>query len=184
MERIRWMKRSYSVLAVILIAVGAFLLVKPQTGFIVICRILGVLLAAYGIIKIAGYFTKDRYELAFQFDLAMGILSMVLGCILIFRAPRMLEVFPAFIGVVVLTDAVFKIQTSLDARRFGIEKWWIILLIAIVAGMAGLLLLSLPIDAVSVLMRLTGINLVIDGCLNLWVVHDTVRIVDRKLRRG
>lgn len=41
----------------------------------------GILLIAYGIIKIIGCFSKDLYCLAFQYDFACGIFLIALGLI-------------------------------------------------------------------------------------------------------
>ena len=38
---------------------------------------------AYGIIKIIGYFSKDLYCLAFQYDFACGVFLIVLGMIVL-----------------------------------------------------------------------------------------------------
>lgn len=46
---------------------------------------MGIMLILYGAIKISGYFTRDAFCLAFQFDLAFGILLMAVGVILIAR---------------------------------------------------------------------------------------------------
>ena len=40
------------------------------------------------------------------------------------------------------------------------------------------MLLVIPLKVVEFVMVLIGINLVIDGVLNFWVVHDTVRMID------
>ena len=68
-----------------------------------------------------------------------------------------------------------KIQTALDARRFGLSKWWLILIWAIAAGVAGFVLLARPVEATELIMQLVGLNLMIDGGLNLWVVLYTVK---------
>ena len=62
-----------------------------------------------------------------------------------------------------------------NARRFGLSKWWLILIWAIAAGAAGLVLLVRPVEATKLIMQLVGINLMIDGGLNLWVVLYTVK---------
>lgn len=31
------------------------------------------------------------------------------------------------LGIAVLSDGLFKMQMSLDAKRFGIREWWLIL---------------------------------------------------------
>lgn len=171
-------KLAYSILSIVLIVIGIYLIIRPQTAMLTVCRVLGVVLMFYGIIRLLGYFSHDMYQLAFQFDMAMGIFSLVAGCIFLFRTERIAEIIPAFIGVIVLIDAVFKIQTSLDAKRFGISKWWLILILAVIAGAFGAMLLVIPLKVVEFVMVLIGINLVIDGVLNFWVVHDTVRMID------
>ena len=37
-------------------------------------------------------------------------------------------------------DALLKIQISIDSKAFGIQKWWLILAVAILTGAAGFLL--------------------------------------------
>lgn len=178
MNSLKRTKLAYSILSIVLIVIGIYLIIRPQTAMLTVCRVLGVVLMFYGIIRILGYFSHDMYQLAFQFDLAMGIFLLVAGCIFLFRTEWIAELIPAFIGVIVLIDAVFKIQTSLDAKRFGISKWWLILILAVIAGALGAMLLVIPLKVVEFVMVLIGINLVIDGVLNFWVVHDTVRMID------
>ena len=43
------------------------------------CWVSGGILLAYGIIRILGFFSDDPYCLAFHYDLACGLLLMVLG---------------------------------------------------------------------------------------------------------
>lgn len=178
MNSLKRTKLAYSILSIVLIVIGIYLIIRPQTAMLTVCRVLGVVLMFYGIIRLLGYFSHDMYQLAFQFDLAMGIFSLVAGCIFLFRTEWIAELIPAFIGVIVLIDAVFKIQTSLDAKKFGISKWWLILILAVIAGALGAMLLVIPLKVVEFVMVLIGINLVIDGVLNFWVVHDTVRMID------
>lgn len=175
MKNIKAQKGTYILLALVQLALGVYLIIKPEQSFSVICYVIGGILIAYGIIKLFGYFTRDMYELAFQFDLAMGIISAVIGLLLLLRWERIMILFPAFVGVLFLIDGVFKIQTALDAKRFGLNKWWLILILAIAVGLAGLILLLRPIEATKWVMRLIGINLMLDGILNLWVVLYTVK---------
>ncbi len=58
---------------------------KAQKLCKMLCVLMGIMLILYGAIKISGYFTRDAFCLAFQFDLAFGILLMAVGVILIAR---------------------------------------------------------------------------------------------------
>ena len=53
-----------------------------------------------------------------------------------------------------LVDAAFKIQTTLEAKRFGIEKWWLILIISLMVAIVGILLLLAPFETMSIIVRL------------------------------
>ena len=76
-------KNAYTVMTICLIALGAALLFAPQLGLRTLCVVYGVFLIVYGVTKLSGYFAKDLFQLAFQFDLALGIVSIVLGIIIV-----------------------------------------------------------------------------------------------------
>ena len=78
----------------------------------------GIILVAYGIVKIIVYLSDNLYDLAFQYDLACGIFLIVLGCNL-----RIRSYLSPGLGLLILLDAVLKVQTAKDAKVFGLEIW-------------------------------------------------------------
>ena len=173
MRNLKIVKNAYSIMTVCLILVGAILLFWPQMGLDMICKIYGIFLVIYGIAKLSGYFARDLFQLAFQFDLALGIASLIFGFVMIFRTGYAIEFLAGLIGVFMLIDAVFKIQTAIEANRFGIERWWMILVIALIVAVIQ------PFRATGVITRLIGLNLCLDGILNLYVVQSTVKTIRR-----
>ena len=121
-------RNGYIVMAVIFCALGIFLMVNPTKAMKIICVLAGILFIADGIIKIIGYFSRDFYCLAFQFDLAFGILLMAVGVIMIARKNFAVDLIFSVFGILILADALFKIQMSVDAKRFGLVQWWQILI--------------------------------------------------------
>ena len=77
MNDIKGIKNMYSVLTACLIIVGLVLLAIPGIALNAVCIIFGIYLIIYGVVKIIGYFAKDVYQLAFQFDLALGIVAAI-----------------------------------------------------------------------------------------------------------
>ncbi|MDD5936317.1 MAG: DUF308 domain-containing protein [Clostridiales bacterium] len=179
MKQLKFVKRGYSCLAIIFIILGGILLIWPKTTLEFICKIIGIVFLICGILKILGYFSKDVFQLAFQFDLGLGIVTIIVGLVMIFRTGHLVEVVSASIGIFILVDAALKIQTAVDAKRFGIERWWIILIISLVVTVVGILLIVMPWKTTELVTRLIGINLCFDGFLNLWVVQKTVKIIRR-----
>ena len=72
-------RNGYIVMSAIFCILGIFLMINPEGSMKMICIIAGALFIADGIIKIIGYFSRDFYCLAFQFDLGFGILMIAIG---------------------------------------------------------------------------------------------------------
>lgn len=179
MQWIRSIKTGFIAVSAALIAFGLWLLVKPEVSSVTICVVLGTVAVIYGVVKILGYFSNDQYRLAFQFDLAVGVLSIVLGVVLILRPDEVLAFLPTVIGVFILVDSILRFQTSIDARHFGMSKWWAILLISCAGAVLGTLLLFHPFQSALAMIRLIGLTLMIDGTENLVTCAYTVKVPRR-----
>lgn len=177
MENLKAVKNVYVTMTVCCILGGAVLFVWPGLGMEVLCRICGVFFLIYGLAKLSGYFAKDLFQLAFQFDFGLGIVSMILGALLIFRTDYIVGFLAFCIGIFMLVDGALKIQTALEAKRFGIERWKWILITAIAAGMIGTLLLFSPMKATDLIVRMVGLSICLDGVMNLVLVTTTVRTI-------
>ena len=92
----------------------------------------------------------------------------------------MVEILSVCVGIVILIDGALKLQTAVDARKFGIEKWWLILIIALLVSIVGIILMVTPFAAQTMAAWVIGINLVLDGVLNICVVLSTVKTLRRK----
>lgn len=179
MRSLKTIKNTYLILTICSIVVGAVLLIWPQIGVNVLCRVYGIFLIVYGLTKLYGYFSKDIFQLAFQHDFGLGIVSVILGIVFIARTQIVVEYLSICIGFFMLIDATLKIQTAIDAQKFGISSWWLILTIAILVAVVGALLLFAPFETGSVLVRIMGLSICVDGIMNLVVVHNTVRSIRR-----
>lgn len=133
-------KIGYIVLSVLMCAAGLVLILFPGISAKAIGIICGIMLVAFGIVRIAGYFTRDLYRLAFQYDLASGLLMIALGIVMLLRPDSLMNFLCIVLGIFVLADGLLKIQVSFDARRFGLRPWWLILCLAIASAALGVVL--------------------------------------------
>lgn len=173
----RTAKIGYIVLSVLLILAGIVLIVHPAFSISVIGIVTGIFMIVFGIFKLVGYFSKDLFRLAFQYDLAFGILLIALGAIVLLKPESVMNFICIAMGISVLADGLFKIQIAADSRRFGIRGWWLILTAAIAAGLVGLVLVFRPSGSTQVLTVIFGISMLADGVLNLVTVLTAVKIV-------
>ena len=171
---IRAAKISYIVTSVAFCVLGVLLIVLRNWSVSFIGVVTGIMLIAFGIVKLLGYFSKDLYRLAFQFDLAFGILLMTLGAIILAKPERAMSFVCLMLGVAILADGLFKLQTALDAKEFGLRSWWAILVLAVLIGAV---LALHPTESAVVMTLLAGASMIVEGVLNLCVALFAVKVV-------
>lgn len=173
-------KIGYIAISVLSLVLGVVLIAKPDISMKTVGTVLGVIMIAFGIVKLVGYFSKDLFRLAFEYDLAAGILMILIGTVLVSNPARALEFFCTVLGILVLADGLFKIQISIDSKRFGIRLWWLILATAIITGALGVALIFAPEESVRVMTVLLGVTLLCDGILNISTMLTAVKIVNNQ----
>ena len=170
-------KTGCIVMSVLFCALGALLLFMPELSASLIGVLTAAMLIVFGLIKLTGYFSRDLYRLAFQYDLALGILLVALGLMLLTKPGRAMDFMCLILGIAVASDGFFKVQMSLDAKRFGLSTWWLILILGVIAGIAGLAAAFHPVEGTKVLMMLLGASLLAEGLLTLSVTLCAVKII-------
>lgn len=171
-------KAGYIAMSLFFCGAGVLFIAKPELSGLAISRTLGAAMIVFGAVKLVGYFSRDLFRLAFQYDLSFGLLLIALGTLVLTRPGGVLDFIFIALGIAILADGLFKVQIAMDSKRFGITAWWLTLLLAIAAGGVGLMLVLRPWDSVRLLMVLLGAALLAEGVLNLCVAVSTVKIVD------
>lgn len=141
---------------------------------------LSILCILVGGVKILGYFSNDLYRLAFQFDLAMGLFLVIIGIITLAVGNKDPLGTVRIFGVYIFLDGLLKLQTAVDAKKFGIAQWMVILFTAILMVGVGIVgLLASYLEQISQLILLY-VSLILDGLANIWITAYTVRIRAKK----
>ncbi len=168
-------KALYITISILSLLAGIALVIWPGASVITICYVVGSAAILVGAVRLAGYFSKDSYNLNFQFDFAMGLMFLILGTVLIFHPGDTVAVLHFSVGILVLVDSVFKLQTALDAKHFGLKKWWVMLLCALLCAGLGLVLVILPFRTAEILVRVTGAALAVNSGENILTAGYTVK---------
>ncbi len=179
MKKLRLARDGYIVMSVVFYIAGLAYIFLPDISPFAICITSGVVLIVYGIIKMIGYFSNDLYCLAFQYDLACGLFLMVLGVIVLACNQRIIAHLSAGLGVLVLLDSLLSIQTSKDAKQFGLETWNVILTTSIIAAVFSVLLIVRPYHSPRATHIVAGGTLLAEGLKNHCVVILTVKTMKR-----
>lgn len=179
LEIVKEMRIIHLIMSFLMILAGIFLLAWPEVATQISRYLLGGTFLLLGAARVLGYFANDLYRLAFQYDLALGSLAFILGVLFIVSRDKVQAAFPYIIGVYVLIDALFKLQTAMDAREFGMRSWvpLMITAVAITGAAIAILIMQTTLEQTFVLIP---IALILDGAESFWNTLGTVRIRTKK----
>ena len=105
---------------------------------------------------------------------------MIIGILFLIVGNRNPQAISITIGIYVFLDGLLKLQTALDARKFGVPKWFIMLLTAVLVVLVGIVALLAPyLDEIPQFVLL-AVSLIVDGLVNIWITAYTVRIRAKK----
>ena len=170
-------KTGYIAVSILLAVLGIVLIAWPTFSVNALGVICGILLILFGGVKLVGCFSKDLYGLAFQYDMPFGILLIILGIIMLIHPGNLASFICVVFGLSVLISSLFNIQTALDAKKFGINQWWLIFALSVIAAVWGLILVFRPSEAADVMAVLLGITLLFESAVNICTVVTSVKIV-------
>lgn len=169
-------KYGYIGLSAFFCVLGLLFIVRTAVTEKLLLTLLGAGLTVFGIIKVIGYLSKDLYRLAFQYDLELGILLLLLGSIALIYPMKARSFMTVAVGISVLIDSLFKIRITGDARTFGIRQWRMVRIVSVVTAVTGFLLMLDPWHSTGMLPVILGLALITEGVLNLIVVISMVKI--------
>ena len=154
-----------SILTSIVFAIlGLMIYYNPNTTFKVITYIIGVIFIIIGIPRIVSYFTaKSDYE-AYNYDLAYGIIAILLG-IVVMICSNFIEAFLRIaIGVWILYSGAIRIGAAIRLQKLNANKyaWITVLVIAIIMIIFGLYIITVPGSVVATIGILMLIYSVMD----------------------
>ena len=163
-----------------MVLVGLFLLLFNKLTVMQEVIMIGALCIMVGGAKILGYFSNDLYRLAFQFDFASGLFLIIIGILFLFTGKMDPPAISKTVGIYVFLDGLLKLQTAFDAKKFGIQKWFIVLLTAICVVGVGIMALVAPYAEQLSQFVLLAVCLMVDGLVNIWITAYTVRVRAKK----
>ncbi len=177
MKYLKSIKGVYICTCILFMLVGLMLAGFPEFSMVAVCYIIGIMLIVLGAVKICAYFSQDKYNIAFQFDLALGILSVIIGICTIIHHNWIINLLPIIIGIMIIADSLFTLQASIDAKRFGLSRWYLLLIFSVLSVALGLILVFKSFKSAVVITILYGFGCFFIGFEKLVsIIYTTQRI--------
>ena len=165
LKKIKVIKNEMITMAIVLILAGIFMILFPNTSGKLICRGIGIVLCAWGAMRLVSYFRNN--EILGSFGLVQGAALAGFGLYILIR-PQAIEVFLiTLFALVIIIDGLLKMQYALDFRRLNVKNWWIELVCSLAMVSLGVVVLFNPFATVAAVMLFVGIVLLFEGAWDL-----------------
>ncbi len=166
---IRWfksIKKELFILGILSIAIGAVMVIYPETVSKVICYVIGGLLVLSGAFVLTVVLVQKGVR-PFTFRVIAAALAMAVGFLFIFGADFVFDILWVFIGIGIIMNSYFKSQYAYELKYSGSPKWWVNLVISMISLALGIILILERNVVQTTMIRLTGVFLAIDGLCDL-----------------
>lgn len=175
---LKTVKTVYSAVAVLECILGLVMLCYPGFSLSALGVILGIGLVMFGVVELIAYFSGSAPLILSRNVLAGGIFFIILGVLVLTNPLGLMNFICIVIGVGILADSLFKLQSVLDVRQFMSRGSWLLVFAALLLSvLAGILLVFWPGESGRALIVLLGIGLLLNGAFNIFDVVYVTRYV-------
>lgn len=117
---------------------GVLLITNPEGSTKVVSLIVGILFIIVGLYKLVDYcLTRGKYSF-YNYDIAYGIIAIILGIITIVYKSQIETIFRVLIGIWIVYTGIIRLSLSFKLKLVESPTWICSLLISIVMIVCGL----------------------------------------------
>lgn len=173
---------------ILFIAVGILVFATPAESYAVLSLIFSISFLITGAFDIF-FSISNRNEMeGWGWDLSLGILSLLVGVLMIIHPEISMVTLPFFVGFVLLFRSIMAIGVSLELRNYYILDWGYLLAIGILGTVFSLILLWNPAFAGLSLVIWTALAFIALGAFSIYLslklkkLHDIPKTISSELK--
>lgn len=163
MEFLKEIKSTLFIMSGLYIVIGLIMLIAPTFVTNAVCYLIGTLCLILGGLGIYIYISSEVYGPLAYTILVIAIAMIVLGIFVIVDPISFASMIPFVMGIVLVIDAFTKLQSASSLKRYNYEKWWTVLIAALLIFIFGLILILNPFETITLFIRILGVFLIIDA---------------------
>lgn len=154
-------------------AVGVVLLINPIGFATVFVTVVGVLLAAVGLVFILQYFRSEPLEAQRSQGLMKGCCALLVGLFCALNTQWFIDAFPLLTvihGIVILFTGIIRAQWAVDMLRLKLKRWYIAAGGAVVSIVLAIIIFVNPFGVTEAIWTFIGITFLVDALADLAVL--------------
>ena len=180
-KNFRW---GYLFVSIILCAVGVCFAIFPIESLRTVSYVIAGAALVFGIVQIIALLANRQRGVPFAFAVVFASLTVICGAVGLAIPDQVAKVYPMFIGLLIIIDGSFKLQTVISAKRYKLKMWWFLLIISVLTIVGGFLVVrtQLTDESQRFFTLLMGISLFLCGLENFFSLFYLGRIVKSAVR--
>lgn len=179
--------RSSLITSLFLIALGILLIFQSEVTIITIAYVVGSVIIALGVLSGIKFFSNLSKEKKSELDLVYGIISVVLGIVIINNPEGVASIMPIILGVSIIISSATKLQYAFELKSNNNNLWKTTMLLSIISTICGLVLLFNPFKAISYFTKLVGVFIIIYAVLDMistYTIKRNVKIFQKSIEES
>ena len=160
------------------IGTGIYTLVSPLESYVALSIIFRLSFLFSGLAEMV-FSVSNRDEIDnWGWTLAFGILTFLLGIVLVLNPDISMITLPLYIGFIVLFRSIMGISYALELKNYGVLDWGNLMLLGIIGVIFSFLLILDPEFAGFSIIVWTGLALITVGLFSVYLSYKLKKIKD------
>lgn len=171
--------KSSILTSTLLLCLGVLLIFESEVTIVTISYIIGSILVAAGTFALIRYVSTNKKGFdASELDLLYGIVTIILGILIITHPQAIAKIIPIILGIAIIISSASKIQYAFTLKNSSNDLWKTTMVIAVISTICGIILLFNPFAGAVLLMRIVGIFIFVYAVLDFISTYIIKKNVD------
>ena len=179
MKRIKSLFNYVLVSEIFFLLIGIMMTIRPKEALITCNFMIAIFMLITGMLIVLG---KPFKKFAFK---EIGMLSIILGIVLILKPEILSIVLPIVCGIYFVTMGYMLIKASYVLKEIHIDNWKISYACAILIMASGLLMIINPIPSAYSIVIFVGVNIIvssISGIVDMFILKKHVKDISKIIK--
>ncbi len=166
------------IVGLIFLAIGIYSMFSPLNSYKTIAMVFSYSFLISGVSEII-FSVVNRNEIDnWGWTLTFGILTFVLGVLLISNPELPMKTLPIYIGFIVLFRSIMGISYAIELKNYGVKDWKNLLIIGILGLVLAFILVWNPIFAGMTIVFWIGLAIIAAGVFSIYLALKLKKLND------
>lgn len=166
------------IVGLIFIGIGMYTIMSPLESYLTLSIIFSLSFLFSGLFEII-FSISNRNEIDnWGWTLAFGILTFLLGVLLVMNPAISITTLPLYVGFIVLFRSIMGISYALDLKNYGVLDWGNLMAIGVLGLLFSLILIWNPLFAGLSIVFWIGLALISGGLFSVYLSFKLKKIKD------